>query len=111
MPRDVLIHAETARAFFTPQARWSLFDPERPKADPNELLKELGGMVDPRTVNHNCPLCNRTMQWDLFQAHALLCVMRWGHMLDPTLKKFTGVDLPERKDVTVSSVPASASGS
>lgn len=69
-----------------------LMDPERPKADPNELLNlRRGEMVDPRRINHNCPICNRTMAWDLFKAHAEPCYRKWRKVkLDITRKVFRG---------------------
>ena len=69
-----------------------LLDPEAPLADPNELLAKQGGRLDdPRTMNHNCPSCGRTMTWDLFRAHALPCYRKWRRVkLDITKRVFQG---------------------
>lgn len=72
-----------------------LLDPDKPLADPNVLLKEQGGRLDdPRTINHNCPICNRTLAYDLFVAHLKGprgCYAKWRKVkLDITKKKFTG---------------------
>lgn len=92
--KDVTIHAETAVAYFGAHARAMLYDPERPKVDPNELLKELGGrMTDPRRVNHNCPWCHKTLAWELFVAHLVPCVTKWYKVQDVTNRRFTGATL------------------
>ena len=76
-----------------------LFDPERPQLDPNALLRERGGRItDPASVNWNCPLCYKTMSYDLFVAHARGCFRRYGSLLDPTLKQYKGVSLAENSD-------------
>ncbi len=51
----------------------AVFDPDRPSLGPNELLAEAGGMLDPRTMNHCCPLCKRVMRWEIFSAHLNDC--------------------------------------
>lgn len=104
---DVTIHAPTAVAYFRNAGRAMLFDPERPTVDPDQLLKELGGMTDPRLVNHNCPVCHRTMRWELFTAHAEACMRRWFKTLDIIHRKFPGAAV-DRKDVSVAAPAASA---
>lgn len=91
--RSARIRAATARATFPgfhPQNVF-LMDPEKPTVDANALLTERGGaMTDPRSMNHNCPFCRKTMAWELFQAHALACVTRWFKTMDVTKRKFAG---------------------
>ena len=42
-------------------------------------------------MNHNCPICNRTMGYALFMAHARACYTKWRRVkLDITHKVFTG---------------------
>ena len=69
-----------------------LLDPEKPLANPNELLKlRRGRIADPRAINHNCPCCNRTMAWELFRAHALPCYRKWRKVkLNITHRTFQG---------------------
>ena len=81
LKRSVRIDAATAKATF-PRfdcANVFLFDPDKPREDPNDLLNRVhkGKMLDPASMNHNCPFCNRTMAWDLFTAHAEDCFRRW----------------------------------
>lgn len=55
-----------------------LMDPGLPKEDPNDMLKRMGGnMTDPHRMNHNCPICNKTMNWELFCNHAEACYRKW----------------------------------
>lgn len=69
-----------------------LYDPDKPMDNPDALLRARGGkLTDPRAVNHNCPICNRTMAWDLFQAHARPCYAKWRKVkLDISRKVFKG---------------------
>jgi hypothetical protein len=97
--KDVTIHSESAVAYFSARGRSMLYDPDRPKVDPNQLYAELGSMTDPRLVNHNCPICHKTMQWDLFVAHAEGCMRRWYHTLDVAHRKFRGAT-PEAPDAS-----------
>lgn len=80
--KSAIVHAATAEATFLKafsRQNLALFDPERPREDPNDLLRRVhhGQMLDPRSMNHNCPFCNKTMAWDLFVAHAEPCFRRW----------------------------------
>lgn len=93
--RDVLILAPVASAVVSVP----IFDPERPRVDPNKLLRALGGkLTDPRKVSHNCPLCNETMRWELFEAHAPACIQRWGKTVDPIHRRYAGADLPPAEE-------------
>lgn len=105
--RDVQVHSETAVAYFSASARNMLYDPERPAVDADQLMRELGGMLDPRLVNHNCPVCHKTMRWELFVAHAEPCMRRWFKTLDVMHRSFPGAAL-ERKDVAIGAVAATA---
>src|SRR5688500_3615539 len=75
------IDAAVARATFPKFDRQNVFlyDPDKPREDPNDLLNRVhhGRMLDPRSMNHNCPFCNKTMAWDLFVAHGEDCFKRW----------------------------------
>jgi hypothetical protein len=79
--RSARVEAATAVATFPKFDRSNMFlyDPERPKEDPNDLLNRVHGgqMLDPHAMNHNCPFCSKTMAWDLFVAHAEACFRRW----------------------------------
>lgn len=80
-----------AEALFR-QRMYSLFDPERPEEDPNALLNRMGGrLTDPNAMNHNCPMCNRTLSWLLFRAHLRPCYAKWRKVkLDITHRRFQG---------------------
>lgn len=81
--KSAYVNAATAEATFLKAIKSKqnifLFDPDKPKEDPNDLLNRVhkGKMLDPRDINHNCPFCNRTMAWDLFLAHGEDCFKRW----------------------------------
>lgn len=79
--KNARIDAATAAASFPRFERSNVFlyDPDKPKEDPNDLLNRVhhGQMLDPRAMNHNCPFCNKTMAWDLFVAHAEDCYRKW----------------------------------
>lgn len=79
--RSTRIDAAAAEATFPKFNRPNVFlyDPEKPKEDPNDLLNRVhhGQMLDPRAMNHNCPFCNKTMAWDLFVAHMEACFGKW----------------------------------
>jgi hypothetical protein len=68
-----------------------LFDPEQPQLDPNELAKRA---ADPRAILHWCPMCERSLEYDVFWAHIKGphgCYARWRKVkLDITRKKFAG---------------------
>jgi hypothetical protein len=72
-----------------------LLDPDKPLADPNELLKlRKGELPDPNAILHNCPICHKTLPYDVFVAHARACYVKWRKVqLDITKKKFSGVTL------------------
>lgn len=91
--RDVTIHGETAAAFWTTRQRATLFDPERPDEDPNDLANRLGGVVDPNQVNHNCGMCHKTMRWPLFVAHMKDCMRRNFHTMDPLHRRYAGATI------------------
>ena len=68
-----------------------LFDSDRPKEDPNDLLNRMGGrMTDPTAMNHGCPFCNRVMAWALFCSHMEYCFTKWRKTMSVTRRKFTG---------------------
>jgi hypothetical protein len=71
---------------------FALFDPERPQEDPNDLLRRMGGRVtDPNAMNHHCPLCDTTYNWQLFKAHLRDCYRRNRKVrLDITRRVFAG---------------------
>lgn len=110
--KDVNIYAVPARAGVRAPFPFSarglgeavLFDPERPTVGPNELLKEQGGMVDPRFINHNCPFCHKTMSWALFGAHMKDtkegpgCFRRWFHTMDVTKRRFPGASIGDNDE-------------
>lgn len=78
-PRSTLVNAATAGAkqvAFHP-GNFMLFDPEQPHKDANQLAAELGGLTDPNEVQHNCPGCNKSFEWEIFKAHALPCYRKW----------------------------------
>lgn len=79
--KSAYINAPAAKAAFPVFERQNVFlyDPEKPREDPNDLLNRVHGgqMLDPRAMNHNCPFCNKTMAWDLFVAHAEACFRKW----------------------------------
>ena len=115
--RDAVIHAVTADAFtrapvFDPRNIF-LFDPDEPHKSAEEIHREMGGtMIDPRTINHNCPFCNRTMAWDLFRVHMEDCYIRNRLVkLDITKRKFAGASPepePNRMDATIHALVAGA---
>ena len=79
-PRSTVVRAATAHATFPKFERSNvfLFDPDQPKEDPNDLLKRMGGrLTDPYAMNHNCPMCSVTMNWELFQVHMEACYRKW----------------------------------
>ena len=114
--RDAVIHAAPAFAFtrapvFDPRNVF-LFDPDEPHKSAEEIAREMGGkLTDPRTMNHNCPLCERTMTWELFRAHMGECYTRNRLVkLDITKRKFAGATPHERRDALIHAVPAAATG-
>lgn len=73
-----------------------LFDPDAPKVDPEELLKQYAGeFKDPNVVQHNCPFCHMTLPWEVFKAHAVDCITRWASLYRKT---FPGIDPVERNE-------------
>lgn len=96
--RSATVKAPTALAAFQ-SGNFLLLDPDHPKGDPNELLRQQGGRLnDPRTMNHNCPVCHRTMTWELFKAHFREEYIKWRSVvIDVTKRKFPGAS---PKDVT-----------
>ncbi len=59
------------------QKNFMMFDPDQPHKSAEQLAKEQGRLTDPNEVEHNCPGCDRSMTWDIFQAHALPCYRKW----------------------------------
>lgn len=104
--KDVTVRSVPARAIMAVRAAFAeetqeiLFDPADPMRDPNELFAQLGTMrdLDPRSIEHNCPMCNRTLQFDLFVAHLIDnprtgyrgCLRRWYNTLNPSFRFFAG---------------------
>lgn len=85
-----------------------LYDPDRPRVDPNDLYREMGNRLDdPAQMNHNCPMCHRTMAWEMFKAHAEACFVKWFHTMDATARKFAGAEV---KSTNIEAVAASADG-
>lgn len=102
--RSVTINAATAVAQFPRFNRQNVFlmDPEKPKEDPNDLLNRVhhGQMLDPRSMNHNCPFCSKTMAWDLFVAHAEYCFKKWRKVVYKKHKIIgTVVEKPKKIEV------------
>ena len=87
-----------------------LFDPDKPREDPNDLLNRVhdGKMMDPAAMNHNCPFCNRTMAWDLFLAHGEVCFRKWRKVVRGQ-RVFAGAAPQGAKSVTVVGEVAAAS--
>ena len=54
-----------------------LFDPDQPHKSAETLAQELGGVTSPTEVEHNCPGCNKSYEWEIFKAHALPCYRKW----------------------------------
>ena len=108
MRKSVVIHAAVARASFPRFDRANIFlmDPDKPKEDPNEMLARTfkGKMLDPRAVNHNCPFCGKTMNWELFTTHAEACFRKWRKVV----RGLRVHQVPEFKSVTIQAVPAAA---
>ena len=79
--QSVRINAATAKATFPRFDRANVFlmDPDKPREDPNDMLNRTfgGKMLDPHAVNHNCPFCGKTMNWELFTNHAEGCFRKW----------------------------------
>lgn len=104
--RNVSIFAPTAVAFFDAKVRADafLFDPDRPHVGPNQLLKEMGNMIDPRQMSHHCPFCDKTMSWELFGAHMKRskegpgCFQRWFNTMDVTHRKFSGASIGDASE-------------
>lgn len=102
--RNVRIEGVMAKAFFGKKNMF-LMDPDNPTVDADALLRARhGAMLDPRHSNWNCPLCNRTMAFELFCAHAEPCARKWFKTLDPTLRKYSGPQdteytMPERDPI------------
>lgn len=105
MPEDSLfrsVRIGTPSAPIFRRENFFLLDPDKPLADPNELLKlRKGELPDPRTVLHGCPVCNRVLDYDVFVAHLRGphgCYAKWRKVtLDITKRKFAGAT-PERED-------------
>ena len=85
-----------------------VFDPDQPQKDPNDLAAAMGGLTDPNEMQHNCPGCHRTMEWELFKAHALPCYKQWRKVAPGWRRhrNFRGATLvtPEPKLVTLEEV-------
>lgn len=101
---SVTINAATAVAQFPRFNRQNVFlmDPEKPKEDPNDLLNRVhhGQMLDPRSMNHNCPFCSKTMAWDLFVSHAEYCFKKWRKVVYKKHKIIgTVVEKPKKIEV------------
>lgn len=109
--RNARIDAVTAEAFQRAPApgfradNLFLHDPEQPHKTAEELYREAGGMTDPASMDHNCPLCHKTMSWALFQAHAEDCATRWYKTIDPSKRFYAGA---APLSTTIHAVPASA---
>ena len=99
--KDVTIFAPVAKAQISISglADAILVDPDRPTVGPNELAAELGWKIDPRTMNHNCSECGKTMSWELFVAHLQDtkegpgCFRRNFKLQDIKYRKFSGASL------------------
>ena len=59
------------------QTNFMVFDPDQPHKSAEQLAAEQGGLTDPAEVEHNCPGCNKSFTWDIFQAHAIPCYRKW----------------------------------
>ena len=74
--RSTTIRTGTHQPAFRPE-NFMLLDPDQPKKDANQLAAELGGLTNPNEVQHNCPGCNKSYEWEIFVAHALPCYRKW----------------------------------
>ena len=77
------------------RANMFLFDPDRPKEDPNDMLNRMGSqMTNPYSMDHGCPYCGEVMCWELFCSHMEYCFTHNRKVvLDITKRKFTGATL------------------
>lgn len=111
--RSALIKGVSAKANFPrfDRANLFLFDPDQPREDPNDLLNRAHGgkMMDPASMNHNCPFCNRTMAWDLFLVHAESCFRKWRKVVRGQ-RTFAGAAPQVPQSVKVIGETAAASG-
>lgn len=89
--RSVRIGSKPSAPLFR-RENFFLLDPDKPLADPNELLKlRKGELPDPNEILHNCPICHKTLSYEVFKAHLRPCYIKWRKVsLDITKKVFTG---------------------
>ena len=88
--RLVDIEGAIARAFFNPKAM-VLMDPDDPTVDVNELYQRRGQeMTDLKLMNFNCPMCYKTMAYELFVPHVEYCFTKWYKLTDPSKRNFSG---------------------
>ena len=105
--RRAQIEGVIAQAFLNPKGM-VLMDPEDPKVDVNALYQARGGqMLDPKVMNFNCPLCKRTMAYELFVQHVEPCMKKWYKLTDPTLRNFAG---PQDARIIGATAEASSEG-
>ncbi len=64
------------KANFKP-SEFLLFDPDKPQKDPNQLAAEQGGLTDPNEIDWFCPGCDKTMSWEIFNAHGRACYIKY----------------------------------
>lgn len=108
--RDVEVEGALANAFFRAD-KMTLLDPDDPTVDANELYRSRGNkMLDARNVNWNCPLCHKTMAFELFAAHARPCAKQWFKTVDATKRRFTGADIPQQSTAIGGVAAAADSG-
>jgi hypothetical protein len=106
-PRSARVEAATAQAHFPRFGPATAFLLDTDAKDPNDIYASQGGYTDPRSMNHNCPLCERTLSYDLFVAHAQKCFTKWRNVkLNITRRTFAGA---APQSTTIHAAPASAS--
>ena len=69
------IRARTGASF--KPSEFMLFDPDEPHKSAEQLAAEQGSLTDPNEIQWNCPGCNKSFSWEIFNAHALPCYKRW----------------------------------
>ncbi len=101
----VAIEGMVAEAFFNPKGM-VLMDPDDPTVDIEALYQARGRqMRDLKMMNINCPLCKKTMAYELFINHTLPCMKKWYKLTDPTLRTFAG---PQRSDLIIPAVQSTS---
>lgn len=99
----VAIEGMVAEAFFNPKGM-ILMDPEDPTVDIEALYQARGRqMTDLKMMNINCPLCHKTLAYELFINHTGYCMIKRFKLTDPTLRNFAG---PQSSNII--GVPADA---